>query len=100
MQFSKRTYPIGAEFAEKGGRPFSCMDTHASLGYRSDRKVHENDKAGARGLLEGFETHLEEAGLGTHSEIFDAEPPYQPRGCVAQAWSVAEVLRCWVKTAS
>lgn len=30
--------------------------------------------------------------------IFDAEEPFTPRGCVAQAWSVAEVLRCWVKT--
>ena len=37
--------------------------------------------------------------LGTISEIFDAEPPYTPRGCIAQAWSVAEVLRSWVKTA-
>lgn len=36
---------------------------------------------------------------GSISEIFDAEPPYTPRGCVAQAWSVAEVLCCWVKTA-
>ena len=28
-----------------------------------------------------------------------AEPPYTPRGCIAQAWSLAEVLRCWIKTA-
>jgi glycogen debranching enzyme len=42
---------------------------------------------------------LDEFGLGTLPEIFDAEPPYTPRGCIAQAWSVAEVLRCWVKTA-
>ena len=32
-------------------------------------------------------------------EIFDAEEPYTPRGCIAQAWSVAEVLRCWALTA-
>jgi len=32
------------------------------------------------------------------SEISDAEEPHAPRGCIAQAWSVAEVLRCWVKT--
>jgi len=31
-------------------------------------------------------------------KIFDAEPSFTPRGCIAQAWSVAEVLRCWVKT--
>jgi glycogen debranching enzyme len=43
--------------------------------------------------------HLGEACLGSISEVFDAEKPYTPRGCVAQGWSVAEVLRCWVKTA-
>jgi glycogen debranching enzyme len=37
--------------------------------------------------------------IGTISEIFDAEAPFQQRGCIAQAWSVAEALRCWVKTA-
>jgi predicted glycogen debranching enzyme len=62
-------------------------------------KVHPNDRAGARRFLEGFMPHLSEGCLGTISEIFDAEPPYTPRGCIAQAWSVAEVLRCWVKTA-
>jgi glycogen debranching enzyme len=43
--------------------------------------------------------HLDDACIGSISEVFDAEAPYTPRGCVAQAWSVAEVLRCWVKTA-
>ncbi len=45
------------------------------------------------GFLVGFEKHLYEAGLGQISEIFDAEAPHTPRGCPAQAWSVAEVLR-------
>ncbi|MFN6964560.1 MAG: amylo-alpha-1,6-glucosidase [Pyrinomonadaceae bacterium] len=44
-------------------------------------------------ILDGFRPHLSEAGLGQISEIFDAEPPHAPRGCPAQAWSVAEVLR-------
>ncbi len=56
------------------------------------------DPGKARPLLEGFQRHLSEAGIGTISEIFDAEPPYHPRGCIAQAWSVAEVLRSWQKT--
>lgn len=43
--------------------------------------------------LKGFETHIAQAGLGQISEIFDGEPPHKPRGCFAQAWSVAEVLR-------
>jgi predicted glycogen debranching enzyme len=56
-------------------------------------KVHQ-DPAGARRFLEGFVPHLSEACIGTISEIFDAEAPYVARGCAAQAWSVAEVLRC------
>jgi predicted glycogen debranching enzyme len=63
-------------------------------------KVHPEDFAGAARFLDGFRAHLGEACLGTVSEIFDAEAPWAPRGCVAQAWSVAEVLRCWVKLAA
>jgi predicted glycogen debranching enzyme len=62
-------------------------------------KVYPEDREGARRLLDGFEPHLAAAGIGSISEIFDAEPPFTPRGCIAQAWSVAEVLRCLVKTA-
>jgi predicted glycogen debranching enzyme len=47
--------------------------------------------------LRAFEAHLEEAGLGQVSEIFDAEPPHRPRGCIAQAWSIAELLRVAVE---
>jgi len=61
-------------------------------------KVHPDDLAGARQFLSGFENHLNEACIGSISEIFDAESPFIPRGCVAQAWSVAEVLRTWAKT--
>ncbi|HEV3332717.1 MAG TPA: amylo-alpha-1,6-glucosidase [Bryobacteraceae bacterium] len=61
-------------------------------------KVHPGDTDGARKLLEGLVPQLQQACIGTLSEVFDAEPPYTPRGCVAQAWSVAEMLRCWVKT--
>lgn len=39
--------------------------------------------------------HLRDHGVGTLSEIFDGDPPFTPRGCIAQAWSVAEVLRVW-----
>jgi predicted glycogen debranching enzyme len=60
-------------------------------------KVHPSDRAGALGLLEAFRPHLADACIGTISEVFDAEPPYHPRGCAAQAWSVAEVARCFYK---
>ncbi len=52
-----------------------------------------------RVLLGPLIKHLGEAGIGQVSEIFDGDPPHTPRGCIAQAWSVAEVLRCLVKTA-
>jgi predicted glycogen debranching enzyme len=50
-----------------------------------------------KSLFEGLRQHLSEAMLGSISEIFDAEPPHTPRGCGAQAWSVAEVLRSFQK---
>jgi len=60
------------------------------------QKVHGADRA--RHFLDGFQSHRNEACVGSISEVFDAEPPYTPRGCVAQAWSVAEVLRGWIAT--
>ena len=63
-------------------------------------KVHPDERDRARGFLAAFEPHLAETGIGSISEVFDAEPPFTPRGCIAQAWSVAEVLRCLVKTAA
>ena len=63
-------------------------------------KIYPNDRHQAAGFLDGFRDNLLQAGVGSISEVFDAEPPYTPRGCIAQAWSVAEVLRCFVKTAA
>jgi len=52
----------------------------------------------AEELLSRFlRNHLRDAGLGTISEIFDGDPPHHPRGCIAQAWSVAEILRAYVE---
>ncbi len=48
--------------------------------------------AEARRLLEPFRSHLLQAGIGQISEIFDGDAPHAPRGCIAQAWSVAELL--------
>jgi predicted glycogen debranching enzyme len=61
-------------------------------------RVHPNDLKTARGFLKGLEAHLNQACVGSISEIFDAEAPFTPRGCCAQAWSVAEVLRSYAKT--
>ena len=60
-------------------------------------KVHP-DRVGAHEWLRGLVPHLNQAGVGSVSEIFDAEPHHTPRGCIAQAWGVAELLRTWLKT--
>jgi predicted glycogen debranching enzyme len=62
-------------------------------------KVYPGAEPGAMKALEGFANHLADSCIGSISEVFDAEAPYTPRGCIAQAWSVAEVLRAWVKVA-
>jgi predicted glycogen debranching enzyme len=53
------------------------------------------DTAHALALLEGLAPHLDEACIGTISEIMDGDAPHGPRGCFAQAWSVAETLRAY-----
>ena len=58
------------------------------------RKAYPEDEAGRAAALRGFVQHLDEACIGSVSEIFDAEAPFTARGCCAQAWSVAELLRC------
>ena len=60
-------------------------------------KVNGRTKAArdrALKMLAPLQTHLSDAGLAQISEVADAEPPHRPGGCFAQAWSVAEVLRC------
>jgi len=56
------------------------------------------DRKAARVFLEPLGKQIVSHGLGTLSEIFDAEPPFIPHGCIAQAWTVAEVLRTWHAT--
>ena len=54
-----------------------------------------NNPSLARSYLTSLLKHLKAHGLGSISEIFDGDPPFTPRGCTAQAWGVAEVLRAW-----
>jgi predicted glycogen debranching enzyme len=56
------------------------------------------DRELARTFLQPLIHHLADHGVGSISEIFDGDPPFTPRGCIAQAWSVAEVLRAWQAT--
>ena len=107
--------PVGLRTLSRGHRDYKpryCGDLRARdaayhqgtvwawlIGHYVDAwlKVYK-DTSRARAMLDGFKAHLREAGIGTISEIFDADPPFYPRGCIAQAWSVAEVLRAWQKT--
>lgn len=57
-------------------------------------KVHPGDTQTVKELLKGLIAHLESDCIGTIGEIFDSVPPFHARGCFAQAWSVAECLRC------
>ncbi len=54
------------------------------------------DAVKARSFLRPFADHLENRGVGTISEIFDGDPPHTPRGCIASAWGVAQVLCGWL----
>ena len=57
-------------------------------------KVYQDPRA-AQTFLDPFFDHLTVRGIGSVSEIFDGDAPFAPRGCIAQAWSVAELLRVW-----
>lgn len=57
-------------------------------------KLYE-DPATTRTYLQPLMHHLTQHGVGSISEIFDGDPPFTPRGCIAQAWGVAELLRAW-----
>lgn len=63
-------------------------------------RANPDQRLQARRYLEPLlEKHLHEACIGSISEIFDAVDPFTPRGAIAQAWSVAELLRAWVRAA-
>jgi predicted glycogen debranching enzyme len=60
-------------------------------------RVYNNPEL-ARSFLLPMANHLQDGCIGNISEIFDGDVPFLPRGCFAQAWSVAEVLRGWLLT--
>jgi predicted glycogen debranching enzyme len=60
-------------------------------------RVDPEARAAARRSLQGLAEHSVKGCVGQIAEIFDAEPPYEPRGCIAQAWGTAEWLRAWTR---
>jgi len=65
--------------------------------YRKVHAVSPETHEKLKGLLSGLEAHIKTAGLGHISALADADPPHNPGGCIAQAWSVAELLRAIVE---
>jgi predicted glycogen debranching enzyme len=65
------------------------------IGPYVDAVVSVDGRDAALDALRPFAGHLSDGGLGTISENFEPTPPFEPRGCIAQAWGVAEVLRSW-----
>jgi predicted glycogen debranching enzyme len=55
-----------------------------------------HDREAALRFLEPLGRQIDASGLGTLGEIFDGDAPFAPRGSIAQAWTVAEVLRVWL----
>ena len=66
---------------------------------RAHFKVY-GDRAAALAVLAPLADHLVDYGVGSIAEVFDAEPPFLPGGCIAQAWSVSETLRAWLEVAN
>jgi len=65
--------------------------------YRRTQGYSAQSRAQAARFLAPFSQHLNDQGVGYVGEIFDGDEPLVPRGCIAQAWGVAEVLRAWVE---
>ncbi len=71
------------------------LDARLRVAGSADERARAQEEQRCLDLLEAFRSHLAQEGLGSISELFDGEAPHTPRGCIAQAWSVAEVLRLW-----
>jgi glycogen debranching enzyme len=83
--------PVHRDAAYHQGSVWSWL-----LGPYVDAVIHVRGVEGldqARQIIRAFSPHLNEACIGSVSEIFDGDPPHRPRGCIAQAWGVAEILR-------
>jgi predicted glycogen debranching enzyme len=77
------------------GTVWPWMLAHFISAYLNVYGRNPNTRQEARRFLTPLFGHLKDAGLGTISEIFDGDPPYNPRGAMSQAWSVAEILRIY-----
>lgn len=79
------------------GTVWSWLIGHFVTAYRKVNGCSPASRETARMFLEPFKDHLRDQGVGSIAEIFDGLPPFTARGCFAQAWGVAEVLRAWLE---
>ncbi|MBZ4646613.1 MAG: hypothetical protein PWR27_1319 [Petroclostridium sp.] len=79
------------------GTAWSWLIGHFITAYRKTYNYSEESRQFCLNLIRPFKDHLKDACVGSISEIFDGNPPNIPRGCFAQAWGVAEVLRAYVE---
>ncbi len=89
--------PIDRDGAYHQGTAWPWLLGPFVTAYMKVNGYSETARCQATEWLASLKDHLADAGLGHISEIFDGDPPQQPRGCVAQAWSVAEILRALVE---
>lgn len=86
------------DFAYHSGTVWSWLMGPYITGFLKTKKYSFGSREEARRLLKPLiKEHVKEAGLGTISEIFDGDLPHHPRGCISQAWGVAEMLRCYIE---
>ncbi len=92
---------IGDQVARDGayhqGTVWSWPIGHFISAYRKVNGYTQESQEIANKFIEPFKDHMQDACIGSISEIFDGDAPHTPRGCFAQAWSVAEVLRAYVE---
>ena len=89
----------GGNQLQRDGSYHQCNTWGWLIGHyiQAHLQVYKNPEL-ARSFLAPMANHLQDGCIGSISEIFDGDPPFTPRGCFAQAWSVAEVLRAWLLT--
>ena len=90
------TAPSGTPPTTRGPSGPGCSAPSAKPPCVSPKTGKRKRRSLKRHLRIFLQNHLREAGIGSVSEVFDGDPPHRPGGCIAQAWSVAELIRLYL----
>ncbi|WP_406661185.1 amylo-alpha-1,6-glucosidase [Methanolobus sp. ZRKC3] len=85
------------DMAYHNGTVWTWLLGHYITAYRKTHPDSQECRESLEKLLVELRIHIDEAGLGSISEIFDGDAPHKPRGCISQAWSVAELTRAYAE---